>query len=174
MDHTPAYGKLGLMEKDKSQGSTWAGIALLIIAGIHTAFGLLIGLRLLPDPEMQRLMGERVPLHELKPVFLQQAPLELAPLTMFWFLFFGLAVVPLGALVRHLEKQGQPVPHFVGYHLLALVLGRRALHAGLRVLVRALTGMEHFEATCGKIGASCGGVEGSAPQTRTARLLQLR
>ena len=113
---------LGLMEKDKNQGSTWAGIALLIIAGIHTAFGLLVGLRLLPDPEMQRLVGERVPLLELKPVFLQQVPLELAPLTMFWFLFFGLAVVPLGALVRHLEKQRQPVPHFVGYHLLALCL----------------------------------------------------
>lgn len=109
------------MRQGKKRKQTWAGIAILVIAGVHTTFGLLGGLRILPDPEMQRLVGERVPLLELQPAALGAAP-TLASLTMLWFLFFGVALVPLGALVRHLEKRDVPVPHFVGYQLIALSL----------------------------------------------------
>ncbi len=101
----------------------WAGTALLVIATIHTAFGVLAGLRILPDPEMQRLAGDRAPLLELTPGFGVLSEVQPLPLLMFWFLFFGFALYPLGFLVRHLERKGERVPYFVGLQLLALGIG---------------------------------------------------
>lgn len=102
-----------------STKSSWAGLAILVIAGVHTLFGVLGGLRVLPDPQMQRLVGDRVPLLELKPALFASEP-SLAAMTMFWFLFFGLALFPLGALVRHFEKELVRIPRFVGYQLVGL------------------------------------------------------
>lgn len=108
--------------KSTAASKPWAGLSLLIIAGIHTAFGLLAGLRLIPDAQMQRLVGDAVPLLHLKPAGFGAEP-TLAALTMFWFLFFGFALIPLATLLRHLEKKAEPIPRSIGYQLIALSLG---------------------------------------------------
>lgn len=115
------------MGKDLSVAGTstprrWAGSALLFIVAIHTALGILVGLRWLPDPQMDRLAGSRIPLLELTPGFGSLPEVDLLPLVMFWFLFFGFALIPLGFLVRHLERKGESVPSFVGIQLIILGL----------------------------------------------------
>lgn len=104
----------------KKTPARWAGSALIAIASIHTAVGLLGGLRWLPDPEMDRFAGSRVPLLELKPGFALAGDVDLLPLTVFWFLFFGFALLPLGFLLRHLEKIELPVPRSIGIQLMFL------------------------------------------------------
>lgn len=108
------------MHKGPPSRRRWAGTALLLIAAIHTTFGLLAGARVLPDPKLEALVGDRVLLLDLRP--LMGADADMAVLTMFWFLFFGLVLASLGALMRHLERERE-LPRFVGFHLAALGLG---------------------------------------------------
>lgn len=101
----------------------WSGVAVLIIAGVHTALGVLAGLRLLPDPQMDRLAGDRVPLLELGPGFALSPTADALTMTMFWFLAFGIALVPLGSLLLSLERTGRSIPCAVGVQLGLLAVG---------------------------------------------------
>ncbi|TPV93007.1 MAG: hypothetical protein B7733_22870 [Myxococcales bacterium FL481] len=81
---------------------------------------MLLGARVLPDPQLQARVGDRVILFDLQ--LLMGSSADFVTLTLFWFLFFGFALAPFGALMRHVERERE-LPRFVGLHLAALGLG---------------------------------------------------
>jgi len=105
-----------MSEIQKGSRRRWAGAAILVIAACHTLFGLLLTARLIPDPGFDALVGERNVLVELLTAW-SWAPTDPILVSMFWFFFFGFAFLPLGLLVRALEKKEVEIPKGVGFSL---------------------------------------------------------
>lgn len=87
----------------------WIGKFLFGIGVLHTLFGLilllpLIGAELLEDGLLNTINGQ--PKRE---AFL-------------WFLISGFFMLVVGGLINFLEKNQQPIPHFLGWSLLGITL----------------------------------------------------
>jgi hypothetical protein len=84
----------------------WIGRAVLAIGALHTAVGLVMFRRtlaeLVADGIVNTVHGQ--PVREFA----------------FWFLFFGLLAMLLGALIDWCEQEPRPLPAFLGLSLLAL------------------------------------------------------
>jgi hypothetical protein len=94
----------------------------MCIAALHVAIGLLTGTRLVQDPKLQELVGDRAPVLELTPFMGLQAAPDLAVMMTFWYLFFGLLLFLYGSLIRHSESITPKLPTFVAVHLAGLAL----------------------------------------------------
>ena len=99
-----------------------AGTILIAIAGLHIAFVLALGSGLLQDAQMRELVDDRAPLLMMKPGFGSAQPPNLLLLTLFWSLFFGVALATLGVLIRAVEQRRSTVPRSVGGLLLGMCL----------------------------------------------------
>lgn len=119
LDSTPLEGDIPATFSPKGR---WAGRGLLIIAAVHSIFGLLAGARIIPDPQMQALIGDRAVLSGMVPPLGVSGQLDLAQMLLFWFFAFGVALIPLGLLVHHLERSGQRVPQMIAAALVGLAL----------------------------------------------------
>lgn len=118
----PAHSHVSVPLVANRKAGRWAGNALLAIALLHCAFGLLAGARVIKDPELQALVGDRALLFEMRPPLGSTTPLQVAHVALFWFLAFGVALLPLGAVIRHLERTAQEVPRSLAWQLAALAV----------------------------------------------------
>ena len=84
----------------------WIGRTVLAIGALHTVFGLAVFrgtlAELLSEGLVNTVHGQ--PVREFA----------------FWFIFFGLLAMILGALVDWCELEGRPLPAFLGLSLLGL------------------------------------------------------
>lgn len=86
----------------------WIGRSLVAIGLLHTIFGVVVF-----APTWATLAREGV----FNTV--NQQPMREAA---YWFLFFGLLLLLLGALVDWCEAQGSTLPAFIGWGLLVMTL----------------------------------------------------
>ena len=84
----------------------WIGRAVQAIGALHTVVGLVMFRRTLAE-----LMAEGV-VNTVNGEPVREAA--------FWFIFFGLLAVLLGALIDWCELESRPLPPFLGLSLLAL------------------------------------------------------
>lgn len=110
------------MVSTTAQRKNWAGSVLLGIAGLHTAFVILLASGAIADEQMRQLAGDRAPLLQMTPGFGSAQPSNLLLLTLFWSMFFGLALAILAVLIIQLERRQLQVPPVVGLLLLTLCL----------------------------------------------------
>jgi hypothetical protein len=96
------------------------GRLLLGIGVLHNAVGFILGMGWVKAPGLD---GQRV-LPAIAADGLVGAidghPWRVA---LFWFMFFGFAVLMAGALMDRIERAGQTLPRALGWHLAALALG---------------------------------------------------
>jgi hypothetical protein len=97
----------------------WRGTTIAGVASLHTLFALVVASGVVLPPEVLAEIGG-APLLAMRPGFGSADPPNLAALTFFWSISFGLALVGVGLLVREVEGRGQPVPRAVGGLLLAM------------------------------------------------------
>lgn len=110
------------MVSTTAQRKRWAGSVLLGMAGLHTGFVILLASGAIADAQMRQLAGNQAPLLQMTPGFGSAQPSNLLLLTLFWSMFFGLALAILAVLIIQLERRQLQVPPLVGLLLMALCL----------------------------------------------------
>lgn len=101
-------------------GQRWRGPSIVAVAVLHTTFALVVASGVGFTPEMLASVGGSPPLTQMTPGFGSDQPPNLGALTFFWSIFFGLAMVVVGLLVRDVERRGERVPGAVGGLLLVM------------------------------------------------------
>ena len=84
----------------------WIGISIIAIGIIHSLVGILFLNTTLAKLWQEGLFNT-----------VNGQPIREA---CFWFLFGGVTMILIGALVRWIERQGYPLPRFLGWGLLAI------------------------------------------------------
>lgn len=86
----------------------WIGLSIMVIGIIHSLFGMVFLNETLAELLREGLFNT-----------VHGQPMREAT---FWFLFGGIAMILIGALVRWMEKQNYQLPRFLGWSLLAIAV----------------------------------------------------
>lgn len=117
----------------------WIGRAVLAIGALHTVVGLVMFRKTLAELMAEGLVNT---VHG-------QPVREFA----FWFIFFGLLAMLLGALVDWCEQESRPLPPFLGLSLLALFVTCVTImpaSGGWLIAVPALGALRHARGTAAR------------------------
>lgn len=89
-----------------------SGQVLMATGVVHQVVGVLIGLGLGDELDGRNLFAEITEAGGVASI----AP-DLGRMTLFWFLFFGFAMLMLGSLMHHCERRGQVLPESLGWQM---------------------------------------------------------
>jgi len=110
------------MRDGLQSGHVWRGRAIFAVAVLHCAFVVLLGSGMLNDPKLEPYTGSGAAWSSLRPGFGLDFPPKLFLLSLFWSLFFGLALALVGLLVHELEIAATQVPRSFAGALLGIAL----------------------------------------------------
>ncbi len=96
-----------------------AGTLMIATGVVHNAFGLLLGLGVLPAPDGLR---RNLVAAMYREGLVGTAEVDPLRMTFFWFELFGALCLLLGSLMCSVEARGQALPARLGWQLLALTL----------------------------------------------------
>jgi hypothetical protein len=94
-----------------------SGQLLMATGVVHQLVGVLVGLGLGDELGGRNLFAEIAGAGGVAAI----EP-DLGRMTLFWFLFFGFAMLMLGSLMHHNERRGQVLPESLGWQMGALAI----------------------------------------------------